>query len=181
MACEKAARDGSAFTAFTDVSVPPFSGETHTQPVYVLTTNSTGGAAEVFTLNLAQRPQATVAGHRSSGVLSDVLDRALPNGWTFSLANEVYRSPAGEEFEAIGVPVDLQLDLPAFPLEDRLNHHDNWLEEIQGSSRPHADRGSDAHLEAAAIRPPPDDTHSNGLTVEEWQRALSLSSGWSHW
>lgn len=71
---------------------PPFTGEACAQPVYVLTTNSTVSAAELFTLSMAQLPQVTIAGQGSNGILSCVQDRTLPNGWTFSLSNDSWRS-----------------------------------------------------------------------------------------
>jgi len=49
----------------------------------------------------------TRIGENTQGVFSDVLDRRLPNGWTFGLPNEVYRTPEGRTFDGTGIPPDI--------------------------------------------------------------------------
>lgn len=123
----KAARHGDTLTDAAEVSVTPFEGLTYTKPVYVLTTHSTVSAAEVFTLSMAELPHVVVAGHPSNGIFSDALSRQLPNGWTFTLSNEVYSSVDGDVYEGAGVSLDLPLEHAAFPLQDRTSGHDSWL------------------------------------------------------
>ena len=44
------------------------------------------------------------------GAISDAFDRKLPIGWEFTISNEVYADLTGQDYEGIGVPVDLELD-----------------------------------------------------------------------
>ena len=57
-------------------------------------------AGETFTQALMGRtPHITRIGENTQGVFSDVLGRRLPNGWSFALPNEVYRTPEGTAFD----------------------------------------------------------------------------------
>ena len=49
-------------------------------------------------------------GSHTEGVFSDVLDKALPNGWEFGLSNEVYLDANGVNYESIGIPPNIKLD-----------------------------------------------------------------------
>jgi len=44
------------------------------------------------------------------------LDRRLPNGWTFGLPNEVFRTPEGTTFDGPGIPPDIAA--PVFAAAD---------------------------------------------------------------
>jgi C-terminal processing protease CtpA/Prc len=65
-------------------------------------------AAETFTQALMGRtPHVTMIGENTQGVFCDPLDRHLPNGWTFSLPNAVYRTTDGYAFDVEGIPPDM--------------------------------------------------------------------------
>ena len=49
-------------------------------------------------------------GSSTTGALSTTLDKTLPNGWVFSISNEVYMDNQGNQYENIGVPVDYELN-----------------------------------------------------------------------
>ena len=38
-----------------------------------------------------------------------MLDRHLPNGWTFGLPNAVYRTAQGKAFDVHGIPPDIEV------------------------------------------------------------------------
>ncbi|MFF1655334.1 S41 family peptidase [Streptomyces sp. NPDC058255] len=82
----------------------------YTGPVAVLTGGETYSAGETLTQALMQRPARTVRmGQNTQGVFSDVLERVLPNGWTFGLPNEEYLTPtAGKTFDGDGIPPDIR-------------------------------------------------------------------------
>ncbi|MGW7350033.1 S41 family peptidase [Streptomyces sp. NPDC054784] len=83
--------------------VPRYAG-----PVAVLTGGSTVSAGESFTQALLDRPGRTVRiGAPTQGVFSDVLDRALPNGWRLGVPNEEFRTRDGRTFDGPGIPPDL--------------------------------------------------------------------------
>jgi C-terminal processing protease CtpA/Prc len=58
-----------------------------------------GGGSDQLGLDLASRP--------TQGVFSDTMDRTLPNGSTFFLPSEVYRTAAGTSYDGAGVPPDI--------------------------------------------------------------------------
>ena len=77
-------------------------------PVVELTGPITMSAAETFTQALMGRtPHVTRIGENTQGVFCDVLDRHLPNGWTFGLPNAIYRTPEGITFDVQGIPPDI--------------------------------------------------------------------------
>ncbi|AOT06518.1 S41 family peptidase [Pseudoalteromonas luteoviolacea] len=88
----------------------------YTQPVYLLTSQLTISAAEVFTMSMAQLPHVTLVGEQTAGSLSDALHFTLPNGWQMSLSNEVYRNAQGDMFEHIGFTPEHHV--PAFSKYD---------------------------------------------------------------
>jgi C-terminal processing protease CtpA/Prc len=67
-------------------------------------------AAETFSEALISRkPPVTRIGENTQGVFCDILDRHLPNGWTFGLPNAMYRMPDGRVFDVSGIPPDIEL------------------------------------------------------------------------
>nr|WP_314175614.1 S41 family peptidase [Streptomyces sp. DSM 40971] len=106
----KAARndpsDPSRFTRPQPSYIQPAGGRPHfTGPVAVLTGGSTVSAGETFTQALMERPGRTVRiGQPTQGVFSDTLERRLPNGWSFTLPNEEFRTRDGRTFDGTGVP-----------------------------------------------------------------------------
>jgi len=86
-------------------------------PVVELTGPITISAAETFTQALMGRtPHVTRIGENTQGVFCDVLDRHLPNGWTFGLPNAIYRTPEGIAFDGQGIPPDIAV--PVFADSD---------------------------------------------------------------
>ena len=70
----------------------------------LLTSGLTASAAEIFVLSLMNHPRVTRVGEPTSGILSDVMERHLPNGWMVTLSNELYRAVDGELYEDRGIP-----------------------------------------------------------------------------
>lgn len=81
-------------------------------PVVELIGPRTISAGETFTQALMGRsPHITRIGENTQGVFSDVLDRRLPNGWTFGLPNEVFFTPEGTAFDGPGIPPDIRVEV----------------------------------------------------------------------
>jgi carboxyl-terminal processing protease len=91
------------------IAVVPSTGARYTGPVYLLTSRVTGSAAEIFTLAMRALPNVTHVGGRTRGILSDMLIKSLPNGWTVSLSNELYLDHRKRSFEWTGIPPDVPL------------------------------------------------------------------------
>jgi hypothetical protein len=86
-------------------------------PVVELIGPNTVSAGETFTQALMGRtPHVIRIGENTQGVFSDVLNRRLPNGWTFGLPNEVFLTPDGKAFDGPGIPPDIPI--PVFAASD---------------------------------------------------------------
>lgn len=81
--------------------------QAYTKPVYLLTSQQTTSAAEIFTMAMKELDHVTQVGEETSGALSDVLTLILPNGWEMSLSNEVYRDSQGQTHEVSGLQPDV--------------------------------------------------------------------------
>ena len=73
-----------------------------------LTSSATASAAEIFTLSTMGFPHVTRVEEPTRGILSDILGKRLPNGWTVGLSNEVYTSSDGMVYEGVGIPPDIE-------------------------------------------------------------------------
>ncbi|KZN58492.1 serine hydrolase [Pseudoalteromonas luteoviolacea] len=108
----------------------------YTKPIYLLTSQLTVSAAEVFTMAMDQFKQVTKVGEETAGALSGALRFTLPNGWKISLSNEVYRNAQGDAFEHVGFIPDHQV--PAFSRHDlevqRFETYDFVLNKLHKSS-----------------------------------------------
>jgi hypothetical protein len=109
LAFTKSARHGDGFTGQQSVYVTPATGGTYGGNLFVLTSELTASAAEIFILALLQHPGLTLIGDPTLGILSDTLERHLPNGWHMTLSNEIYRAFDGETYEDIGIPPHIRL------------------------------------------------------------------------
>lgn len=84
----------------------------YTKPIYVLTSPQTGSAAETFAVATLSMDHAKRIGAATTGAMSTALDKKLPNGWSFSISNELTMDNAGKNYENTGVPVDYKLSYP---------------------------------------------------------------------
>ncbi|MBI5930182.1 MAG: S41 family peptidase [Chloroflexi bacterium] len=103
----KQARDGDGFTPTREFYVEPGGPQQFTKQVIVLTSDLTVSAGETFVLAMDVLPHVTMVGGNTAGAYSDILSRALPNGWQFGLSNEKYTAADGEVYEKVGNPPDV--------------------------------------------------------------------------
>lgn len=107
----------SSYTPLEPVMVRPGNQPVFSGPAVELIGPITMSAAETFTQALMERsPHITRVGENTQGVFCDVLDRHLPNGWSFGLPNAVYRTSEGRAFDVSGIPPDLVV--PVFADDD---------------------------------------------------------------
>lgn len=100
----KKAKNGDGFTRSQTFTLTP-AENTFSGKVFLLTSPVTASAAESFTLAAMEAiPNAIRIGDNTRGIFSDMLQKQLPNGWEFSLSNEVYESIEGVSYENIGIP-----------------------------------------------------------------------------
>ncbi|WP_299835242.1 S41 family peptidase [uncultured Tenacibaculum sp.] len=88
------------------------SENTYNKPVYVLTSQQTGSAAEAFSIATLAMDNTKRIGSKTSGAMSTALEKTLPNGWSFTISNEIYMDNNGKAYENIGIPVDYELSYP---------------------------------------------------------------------
>lgn len=110
MAFSKAARNGQRFGGKQHVTIEPRGHEHYNGRLYLLTSGLTASAAEIFVLALLQHPRLQRIGEATQGILSDVMERHLPNGWRLTLSNELYSAADGTIYEDSGISPHIPID-----------------------------------------------------------------------
>ena len=110
---KQARSDPADPTRWTDEQpsvVQPSTRPSFRGPIIELTGVQSISAAETFTQALMDRtPKIIRLGETTQGVFSDVLGRALPNGWRFGLANERFVTD-GKSFDNVGIAPDVAVE-----------------------------------------------------------------------
>jgi hypothetical protein len=88
------------------------SANAFTKPIYVLTSQQTGSAAEAFSIATMAIDHVQRIGSETAGAMSTALEKTLPNGWHFAISNEIYMDTQGNCYENIGIPVDYHISYP---------------------------------------------------------------------
>lgn len=112
-------------TPDAEVYLNPVQPQLHV-PIAILSSGMTVSAAEIFLMAMRSIPEVSVIGEPSNGSLSDILEKTLLNGMAVDLSNEIYLDYAGHNYEARGVPVDIEAT--AFDLEGFANGKDTALD-----------------------------------------------------
>jgi carboxyl-terminal processing protease len=122
---KRTARWGNSVTEPTYVTITPqqnaFDGN-----IIVLTSQFTVSAAENFLLALQQYDHVTVIGEQTQGAFSDMLGKNLPNGFEFTLSNEIFSDLNNNLYEGKGLPTDIPTSV--FTQSELNNHKDFALE-----------------------------------------------------
>jgi len=126
LAFTKSARRGEGFTGKQPVYLDPATTQRYQGRLIVLTSELTASAAEIFVLALMQHPRLIRLGESTHGILSDTLERHLPNGWHMTLSNEIYRAHDGTLFEDQGIPPTESIEFLGW--SDRENGRDTILD-----------------------------------------------------
>jgi carboxyl-terminal processing protease len=101
--------------------VEPSTRSRYLGPVYVLMSDVTVSAGEIFALSMRSLPNAVLVGGDTRGAFSDAIDKPLPNGWKLNLSAEVYRDPEGRSYETKGLPPQLKREV--FPPDELAGGH----------------------------------------------------------
>lgn len=129
----KETRTGNHYGPRTTVTLTPSQSPGFTGPVALLNSGFTASAAEIFTMAMQELPNVTVMGENTSGAHSDILDRALPNGWSLGLSHQRYYAADGKVYEGVGLPPELPRP---FDRDGFANGMDTLLDEAQTLVRP---------------------------------------------
>ncbi len=95
----------------TQLYLEPSDGSRFTGPVYVLNSDMSVSAGEIFVMSLDPLPNVTTVGEPTRGALSDILAKTLPNGWELGISNEIYLDYEGTFWEDRGIEPDWPLDV----------------------------------------------------------------------
>jgi hypothetical protein len=109
LAFTKKAIEGAGYTDTQEVYFEPQGKRQFTGPVYYLQSDYTVSAAEIFSLAMMALPNVTRVGTPTYGILSDSLEKTLPNGWSIGLSNEVYVAVDGNLYEGRGIPPNIEV------------------------------------------------------------------------
>jgi len=101
--------------------IEPSTRSRYLRPVYVLMSDVTVSAGEIFALSMRTLPHVVLVGGATRGAFSDAIDKPLPNGWKLNLSAEIYRDPDGRWHETKGVPP--QLKRAVFPPDNLAGGH----------------------------------------------------------
>jgi C-terminal processing protease CtpA/Prc len=107
----KKARHNNGYTIKTPIYLEPAKNP-YTKPVYLLTSQQSASATDMMALSSMELNNLKRIGSHTNGAISDALQKTLPNGWYFSLSNEVYTDNNDKCYENIGVPVNYELNYP---------------------------------------------------------------------
>jgi carboxyl-terminal processing protease len=107
-------RYGNTFTPILPLEIQG-TENAFTKPIYVLTSQQTGSAAETFSIATMSMKHAKRIGSPTSGAILTALEKELPNGWAFAISNEICMDNEGNNYENRGIPVDYTIEYP----EDR--------------------------------------------------------------
>ena len=117
--------------------VEPSTRSRYLGPVYVLMSDVTVSAGEIFAMSMRALPNVVLVGGATRGALSDAIDKPLPNGWKLNLSAEIYRDPKGRWHETKGVPPQLKREV--FPPDDLTGGHAqlvlNLMKELEERGR----------------------------------------------
>ena len=98
------------------IYIEPSKGRRFTGPVYLVTSDASVSAAEVFTMSMRALPNVTHLGQATRGALSNILSKPLPNGWSVNLSNEIYLDAQRKHWEGTGIPPQVPVEI--FSAED---------------------------------------------------------------
>lgn len=107
----KKARNNNSYTKKTPIYLEPAKNP-YTKPVYLLTSQQSASATDMMALSSMELNNIKRIGSRTNGAISDALQKTLPNGWHFSLSNEIYTDNNDKFYENVGIPVDFELNYP---------------------------------------------------------------------
>lgn len=108
------AKLGAGFTPEQSIYLEPHDNA-YTEPVFVLTSKQSASATDLLALATLSLNHVKRIGSRTNGAISTALEKRLPNGWYFSISNEMYFDNNGVCYENTGVPVNYEMNYP----EDR--------------------------------------------------------------
>jgi carboxyl-terminal processing protease len=86
-------------------------------PIAVLVDHETSSGAELMTAALQENAHAVVIGQRTLGKWTVQTIDDLPNGYAVKFTLALFQSPSGKSFQGVGLPPDVEVDMPDETIE----------------------------------------------------------------
>lgn len=79
----------------------------YNKPIILLTDRSTSSSGDLFALALKDEEHVITLGQNTHGILSKVVTRELPIGWSFRISSGFTLSINGVNYEEVGIPPEI--------------------------------------------------------------------------
>ncbi|MEM9722782.1 MAG: S41 family peptidase [Bacteroidota bacterium] len=100
----------NSYQTVMETYVYPSTAEPYLKPVYLLTTDITRSAAEIFSMAMRAIPHVKHVGKPTLGILSGMLNKSLGPFHT-TCSYQRFLTPDGKFFEATGIPPEMELEI----------------------------------------------------------------------
>lgn len=105
----KKAKQGDGYTRLQEIYLNP-SHRNYEGKLILLTSHLSASATEILVLSSLALPNVVRIGSNTMGIFSDMLMKKLPNGWTYTISNEVYESLDFKNYENTGIPPHILIE-----------------------------------------------------------------------
>ncbi len=107
-------------------------------PTYLVTSPATLSAGEHMALYMRGLPNVVHIGEPTNGILSEVLEKELPNGWIVGLSSHIARDQRGVSWEGIGIPPHISQPIfePGLGFTQHAETIERLRQRISGQDRP---------------------------------------------
>jgi len=82
-------------------------------PLAVLVDHASSSSAELVAAALQEGDHAVLVGQRTYGKWTVQMIDDLPNGYAMKYTSGLFQSPSGRSFQGVGLPPDVEVDMPA--------------------------------------------------------------------
>jgi carboxyl-terminal processing protease len=86
-------------------------------PLAVLVDHASSSSAELVAAALQEGDHAVLVGQRTYGKWTVQMIDDLPNGYAMKYTSGLFQSPSGRSFQGVGLPPDVEVDMPAPAVE----------------------------------------------------------------
>ena len=101
--------DTGDFEPLTTLSIKPYRSLNFTKPSLLLTNRYSASTSERLRLALGERPNFKVIGDTTFGATSPIIERGLPNGFTYVIVGSVTYGLNNVLYERIGIPAQIRV------------------------------------------------------------------------
>ena len=101
--------DTADYTGVESVYIQPYRSLNFTKPAVLLTNRYTASTSERLRFAVEQLPNFTVIGDTTYGATSPIIERGLPNGFTYVIVGSVTYGLDNKLYERVGIPPQIRV------------------------------------------------------------------------